>query len=241
MIAKKVDKRVMKFAKDRDGFVPTVEEIQDMVEFELMKNGFFDAAKEYILYRQERNKDRSRDIFKTRLNLKPYEYPELLEFVNSVRHSYWVHTEFSFTSDVQDFKVNITDVERSALQNCMLAIAQIEVSVKTFWGDVYKHLPKPEIGAVGQTFAESEVRHMDAYSHLLEILGLNGDFERIKDIPVMNKRVNYLQSSLKHAKSNDPEEYTHSILLFSLFIEHVSLFSQFLIIMAFNKNKNIFK
>lgn len=240
-IAKKVDKRSVKFLKEHAGFVPTVEEIQDMVEFELMKNWFFEAAKAYILYRQERVKDRSRDIFKTRLTLKPYEYPELLEYVDAVRHSYWVHTEFSFTSDVQDFKVNVSEAERNALQNCMLAIAQIEVSVKTFWGDIYKHMPKPEIGAVGQTFAESEVRHMDAYSHLLEVLGLNEDFERIKNIPVMNKRVNYLQDSLKHSKSDDPEEYSHSILLFSLFIEHVSLFSQFLIIMAFNKHKNIFK
>jgi len=57
----------------------------------------------------------------------------------------------------------------------------------------------------------------------------------------MNKRINYLQDALKNAKSDEPEEYTHSILLFSLFIEHVSLFSQFLIIMAFNKHKNIFK
>jgi ribonucleoside-diphosphate reductase beta chain len=241
-VTKKVDKRVSKFVKEHGkDFIPSVEEVQDLVEFELMKAGFFEAAKSYILYREERKKDRSRNIFKSRLILKPYEYPELLEYVDAIRHSYWVHTEFSFTSDVQDFKVNVSPSERNALQNCMLAIAQIEVSVKTFWGDVYKHLPKPEVGAVGQTFAESEVRHMDAYSHLLEVLWLNGDFERIKNIPVMNKRVNYLQDSLKHSKSDDPEEYTHSILLFSLFIEHVSLFSQFLIIMAFNKHNNIFK
>lgn len=241
-VSKKVDKRVTKFVKDHGkDFIPSVEEVQDMVEFEMMKAGLFEAAKSYILYREERKKDRSRSIFRKRLNLKPYEYPELLEYVDAIRHSYWVHTEFSFTSDIQDFKVNISESERNALQNCMLAIAQIEVSVKTFWGDVYKHLPKPEVGAVGQTFAESEVRHMDAYSHLLEVLGLNGDFERLKNIPVMNKRINYLQDALKGSKSDEPEEYTHSILLFSLFIEHVSLFSQFLIIMAFNKHKNIFK
>ncbi len=240
-IWKKVEKRIDKFHKDHKDFIPTVEEVQDIVEFEMMKEGFFEAAKAYILYREERKKDRSRNIFKARMNLKPYEYPELLEYVDAIRHSYWVHTEFSFTSDIQDFKINVTPLQRSALQNCMLAIAQIEVSVKTFWWDVYKHLPKPEVGAVGQTFAESEVRHMDAYSHLLEVLGLNGDFERIKNIPVMNKRVNYLQDALKNSKSDDDEEYSHSILLFSLFIEHVSLFSQFLIIMAFNKHKNIFK
>jgi ribonucleoside-diphosphate reductase beta chain len=36
-------------------------------------------------------------------------------------------------------------------------------------------------------------------------------------------------------------EYAESVLLFSLFIEHVSLFSQFLIIMAFNKHRNMLK
>ena len=241
-VAKKVSKRITKYVKEHGkDFIPSVEELQDHVEFELMKAGLFEGAKAYILYREERKKDRSRSIFRKRLTLKPYEYPEILEYVDAIRHSYWVHTEFSFTSDVQDFKINVSPVERNALQNCMLAIAQIEVGVKTFWGDVYKHLPKPEIGAVGQTFAESEVRHMDAYSHLLEVLGLNGDFEKLKNVPVMNKRINYLQDALKGSSSDEPEEYTHSILLFSLFIEHVSLFSQFLIIMAFNKHKNIFK
>ncbi|MEC8603484.1 MAG: ribonucleotide-diphosphate reductase subunit beta, partial [Bacteroidota bacterium] len=41
--------------------------------------------------------------------------------------------------------------------------------------------------------------------------------------------------------SNDNMEYAESVLLFSLFIEHVSLFSQFLIIMAFNKHRNMLK
>ena len=65
--------------------------------------------------------------------MKPYEYPELLEYVDAIRHSYWIHTEFNFTSDIQDFKVNVSEQERNALKNTMLAIAQIEVSVKTFW------------------------------------------------------------------------------------------------------------
>ena len=43
----------------------------------------------------------------------------------------------------------------------MLAISQIEVAVKVL-GDVYHKIPKPEIGSVGATFAESEVRHADA-------------------------------------------------------------------------------
>jgi ribonucleoside-diphosphate reductase beta chain len=55
------------------------------------------------------------------------------------------------------------------------------------------------------------------------------------------KRVRYLETALKNSKSDNDKEYAESILLFSLFIEHVSLFSQFLIIMAFNKHKNMLK
>ncbi len=60
-------------------------------------------------------------------------------------------------------------------------------------------------------------------------------------MPVLLERVKYLEASLKTAKSEDNREYTLAVLLFSLFIEHVSLFSQFLIMMSFNKHKNIFK
>ncbi len=232
---------VLEHSYDSDKLIPTVENIQDVVEKEIAHKGDFEVAKAYILYREQRNKERKRDIFKKRLSLKPYEYPELYEYVDAIRHSYWIHTEFNFVGDVQDFKVNVDEKERNVIKNTMLAIAQIEVAVKTFWGDVYKKMPKPEIGAVGATFAESEVRHTDAYAHLLEILGLNEAFETIDQIPALIKRVHYLEKALSNAKSEDNREYSQSILLFSLFTEHVSLFSQFLIMMSFNKNKNLFK
>lgn len=220
---------------------PAVEEIQDLVEQALMEKDYFDTAKLYIIYRNERKKLRERDIFAKRQNLKPYEYPELYEYTNAVRHSYWVHTEFNYSSDVQDFHVNVNESERNAIKNAMLAIAQIEVAVKTFWGDVYKKMPKPEIGAVGATFAESEVRHADAYAHLLEILGLNNEFTKIKDIPAIQKRMDYLEKTIDLSRATENKDYVHSIMLFSLFVEHVSLFSQFLIMMSFNKHRNIFK
>lgn len=240
-VAQNVDAILQKECAETGECTPTVEHIQDIVERELMELWFYDAAKSYILYRDKKIHERKRDIFKPRLNLKPYEYPELYEYVNAIRHSYWLHTEFNFTSDVQDFRVHVSESERNAIQNTMLAIAQIEVAVKTFWGNVFSRLPKPEIGSVGDTFAESEVRHMDAYSHLLEILGLNSDFERIKEIPAIMKRIEYLNEATEGAKINSSKNYTKNILLFSLFIEHVSLFSQFLIIMSFNKYRNIFK
>ena len=241
LIANQVNNVLLKRKLEIPNYVPNVEEIQDLVEQTLMQSQFLDVAKAYILYRNIQTKKRQRNIFERRMTLKPFEYPELYEYVPAIRHSYWIHTEFNFTSDIQDFKTHLSETERNAIKNAMLAISQIEVAVKSFWGDIYHKIPKPEVGAVGSTFAESEVRHTDAYSHLLEILGLNNEFKNLKKNPVIMKRVRYLDAALVSSKSENDKQYTESILLFSLFIEHVSLFSQFLIIMAFNKHKNMLK
>ena len=180
-------------------------------------------------------------IFDERVNFKPFEYPQLLYYKDAIRHSYWVHTEFNVSSDIQDFKVNLKPHEREAIKRTLLAISQIEVSVKTFWAKIYDRMPKPEIGAVGMTFSESEVRHSDAYAFLLEQLGLNKEFEKIEEIPVMYDRIKYLKKHISGIRSRDNKTYAISVLLFSVFIEHVSLFSQFLIMMSFNKHKNMLK
>ena len=240
-ISLEIYKTLINRKKNSPNYIPNVEEIQDLVEQQLMQSEFLDVAKAYILYRNQQAQKRKRNIFEKRITLKPYEYPELYEYVPAIRHSYWIHSEFNFTSDIQDFKTRLSETEQSAIKNTMLAISQIEVAVKSFWGDIYHKIPKPEVGSVGATFAESEVRHADAYSHLLEILGLNKEFQSLKKKPAIMKRVKYLETALINAKSENKQEYAESVLLFSLFIEHVSLFSQFLIIMAFNKHKNMLK
>jgi ribonucleoside-diphosphate reductase beta chain len=181
------------------------------------------------------------NIFIPRVNILPYEYPSLLAYKDAIRHSYWIHTEFNFTTDIDDFKTKITDDEREVIKRSMLAIAQIEVNVKTFWADLYKRMPITEVGDVGMTFAESEVRHKDAYAQLLRILGLEEEFQNVVEIPAIKDRIAYLTKYLDGTRSKDNKMYTKSVLLFSLFIEHVSLFSQFLIMMSFNKEKNLFK
>ena len=225
--------------EETEGIV-TVECIQDLVEDALLNNQYTSVAKAYIQYRERQRQKRKRDLFEKRVAMKPYEYPEFMEFGDAIRHSYWVHTEFNFTGDIQDFHTKVKPHERTAVQNSMLAIAQVEVAVKTFWGDLYHRMPKYELGAVGAVFSESEARHAEAYSHLLEILGLNNQFERIQDIPALRERVEYLSKSVSWAKTGDDRDYVLSMILFSLFIEHVSLFSQFLIMMSFNKHKNVF-
>ena len=180
-------------------------------------------------------------IFTKRINYKPFEYPEILEFTNAINRSFWVHSEVDFTADIQDFHSHLSSVEQEIVKRSLLAIAQIEVNVKTFWGNLFTHLPKPEFNGLGSTFAECEFRHSEAYSRLLEVLGYNNAFEKIIDIPVIKKRIDYLSSALKHSKAEDKKNYLKSLILFTILIENVSLFSQFAIILSFTRFKGAMK
>ncbi|WP_461533681.1 ribonucleotide-diphosphate reductase subunit beta [Sinomicrobium sp.] len=180
-------------------------------------------------------------IFDRRVNYKPFEYPDVLQFTEAINKSFWVHSEVDFTADTQDFHSYLNPAERKAIKNSLLAIAQIEVAVKSFWGNIYHHFPKPEFNGLGSTFAECEFRHSEAYSRLLEVLGYNNEFKDLLTVPVISDRVEYLSSALKNANSEDNKKYVVSLILFSILIENVSLFSQFAIILSFTRFKGYMK
>lgn len=235
--AVKVKNRVMKKLKEWKTETPHVDLIHTLVENSLMDAKLYAVARSYITYR-DANKP---DIFRYRAEIKPYEYPDLLQFVADIRHAYWVHTEYNYDSDVQDVKVRLDEKERESVLRAMLAISQIENAVKKFWGRIGDRLPKPEIGKVGATFADSEVRHEDAYAELLDRLQLNERFKDLKNVPCIDKRIKYLEKVNRNIKAVDNRDFFETIILFSMFVENVSLFSQFVIIMAFDKHKNMLK
>lgn len=180
-------------------------------------------------------------IFDKRVAFKPYEYPEIMAYREAIKHSRWDVEEFNFDSDAYDFNHKLTKPEMEAIKRTLLAISQIEVSVKTFWSKLGEHIPKPEFNSVGITFAENEVVHSEAYSKLLEVLGMNSEFDLLLQNPVIGGRVDYLTKYLKNSGDNAKQVYTLNLALFSMFIENVSLFSQFAIIKSFIKKKNLLK
>ena len=95
-VTKNIIKKLNSKIEKNPRYIPNVEEIQDLVENELMLTNHLKTAKSYIIYRNKQAVKRERDIFAKRVNLKPYEYPELYEYVPAIRHSYWIHTEFNF-------------------------------------------------------------------------------------------------------------------------------------------------
>lgn len=168
-------------------------------------------------------------IFKKRKNYKPFEYPEVLIFTEAIQKAYWVHGEVDFTSDVQDFNTGISEVYRSIITRGALFIAQTEVDVKLFWGNLYSWLPKPEINGLGVTFAECEFRHSEAYSQILTVLGLESRFEEFVESDLMKSRMERFRTTL------NTSDIFSNLFYFTIIQENTSLFSSFASILAINK------
>jgi ribonucleoside-diphosphate reductase beta chain len=182
-----------------------------------------------------------KNIFSKRIAYKPFEYPEVLDFIDPINQTFWVHSEVDFTGDLQDFKVSFSDHERSAVKYTLLAIAQVEVAVKTFWGNLYNRLPKPEFNGLGSTFAECEFRHSEAYSRLLDVLGYSNEFETALQSDVLQERLAFLQNKELGKGFDDNKKFALNLVVFSLLVENVSLFSQFATILSFTHFKGLLK
>lgn len=183
------------------------------------------------------------NIFEPRHTIKPYEYPELIEFAEAIIDSHWQVKEFKtqLKTDMLDFNTKLNPVEKEAVKRAMLAISHVEHAVKTFWARLDIRMDKPEISFVGSTFAGNEVVHSFAYAELLKQLGLDDDFHHLMEIPAIADRTKYLKKYLEGMSSRSNKEFAKSLILFTLLVENVSLFSQFLIISSFSKYHNKLK
>lgn len=180
-------------------------------------------------------------LFEEQISRKPNLYPWTKDFIDAIWKGFWTPDEFNFRSDYSQFKNELTPEEQKIVVRTLSAIGQIEIAVKTFWADLGKNLPHPSIRDLGFAMSNSEVIHNMAYEKLLDVLNLTHVFEENLKEPVVIGRVNYLKKYLNKIYKDDRKQYIYSIILFTLFVENVSLFSQFYIILHFNRNRAILK
>lgn len=180
-------------------------------------------------------------IFDEQIARKPDRYPWAQEYISRMWAGHWTPNEFNFQSDIQQFKVEMTEEERMIVQNTLSAIGQIEIAVKKFWSKLGDHLPHPSLVDLGLTMAHIEVIHNKAYEKLLDVLQLQHVFEENLKLDIIRGRVKYLRKYLEKNYENDRKQFVYSLILFTLFVENVSLFSQFYIILYFNRFHNVLK
>ena len=180
-------------------------------------------------------------IFEEQVSRKPDHYPWAQEFIEAMHNGFWTDKEFSFTSDVQDFAVELNDTEREMIIRTLSAIGQIEVAVKKFWSKLGDNLPHPSLTDLGYVMVNVEVIHNNAYERLLKVLGLEDVFEQNLKLDFIEGRVNYLRKYNHRFYKDSKKQYVYALILFTLFVENVSLFSQFYVINWFNRYRNVLK
>jgi len=181
------------------------------------------------------------NIFTEQLSRKPNLYPWTEQFVESMHNGFWTDKEFSFKSDIQQFKTELTEQEREIIVRTLSAIGQIEVAVKTFWAKLGENLPHPSLQDLGYVMANTEVIHNNAYERLLSLLDLEDIFEENLKLEWIQGRVSYLRKYTHKFYKDSKKQYLYALCLFTLFVENVSLFSQFYVINWFARFKNVLK
>jgi ribonucleoside-diphosphate reductase beta chain len=180
-------------------------------------------------------------IFEEQVSRKPNKYPWTEQYIEAMHNGFWTDKEFNFKSDVQQFKVSLSDQEREVIVRTLSAIGQIEVAVKTFWAKLGDNLPHPSMQDLGYVMANIEVIHNNAYERLLNVLDLEDIFEENLKLEWIQGRVKYLRKYTHKFYKDSKKQYLYALILFTLFVENVSLFSQFYIINHFARFKNVLK
>jgi ribonucleoside-diphosphate reductase beta chain len=180
-------------------------------------------------------------IFDEQVVRKPNLYPWTEKFIEAMHNGFWTDKEFNFKSDLHNFKVNLTEQEREIIIRTLSAIGQIEVAVKTFWAKLGDNLPHPALQDLGYVMANVEVIHNSAYERLISVLGLEEVFADNLKLEWIQGRVKYLKKYTHRFYKDSKKQYLYALVLFTLFVENVSLFSQFYVINWFARFKNVLK
>lgn len=180
-------------------------------------------------------------LTKQKPEFKPFTYPWAFEAYKDQAKVHWLPEEvFSLGDDLKDYNNKLTDTEKTVVDNILAFFTQADIDVADAYYDNYIPIFKnTEVRMMMGTFAAMECIHVDAYSVIVEQLGL-GDktFSLFMDYKEMKDKHDYLMSF----KSSSPYEVAKSIAAFSAFGEGLQLFASFAVLLnfpRFNKMKGM--
>jgi ribonucleoside-diphosphate reductase beta chain len=168
-------------------------------------------------------------ITELRPHYKPFEYQTAFEFYKDQHRAHWLADEVPLSSDLNDWKLKLSESEKNLIGNILKSFAQTETYVNDYWATkVAVWFPKHEIKAMACAFADFESIHAEAYARLNEELGLD-DFEAFMEDEEAKAKID----RLVELPGNTLREKALSLAIFSAFTEGVNLFSSFAVLMSF--------
>lgn len=174
-----------------------------------------------------------KSLFEPRSYYKPFEYPKAFEFYEMHEKMHWLPDEVPLHQDVLDWKNKLTKQEKHFLTQIFRLFTQSDVDVAGAYANKYIPLfPKPEIRMMLLSFAAREAVHIQAYSHLIDTLGMpETTYKQFMEYEAMAEKHDYIESLL----GTDKDMIVQQIAAFSAFTEGMQLFSSFIMLLNFTR------
>lgn len=162
---------------------------------------------------------------------RPFEYPKYFEYFQKQNQAHWLPTEVPMESDISDFRFRLTPAESNLVLQVLRFFTQGDLEVNQNYNThLIPCFPKPEIKMMLSAFAAMESVHVWAYAYLNDSLGLpDKEFAAFLDYESMRNKYTYIQSF----DVRSVEELAMNLAVFGAFMEGISLFSSFAILMNF--------
>jgi ribonucleoside-diphosphate reductase beta chain len=165
---------------------------------------------------------------------KPFSFEWAFEAFKQSEQMHWLPQEVPLLEDVKDWKNNITEAEKHFLTNIFRFFTQADVDVAGGYVKNYlPYFPQPELRMMLCSFAAREAIHIQAYSHLIETLGMpETTYNEFFQYDAMKEKHEYF----KKFHDQDEKSVAQQIAAFSAFTEGMQLFSSFVMLLNFARN-----
>jgi len=170
-----------------------------------------------------------------RSTYKPFAYQQAYDYWLKQQNAHWLHTEIPMSSDIQDWKLDLTEAEKSVVGGVLKGFVQTEILVNSYWSNrVARWFPHPEITMMSTAFAAFETIHAVAYAQLNDSLGLT-DYEAFLQDPSAKAKLDRLMGAPITNNEESVEDMARFLAVFSGFTEGVTLFSSFATLLNFSR------
>ncbi|AXQ69786.1 ribonucleotide reductase of class Ia (aerobic), beta subunit [Caulobacter phage CcrSC] len=165
---------------------------------------------------------------------KPFAYPWAYDAFKKMRAMAWEPHEAPMADDVKDWNQRLTNDEREFLTQLFRFFTQADIDIAK--GYRSKYMPRfehPEIQMMFAAFVDAEANHIDAYSTLMETIGISeGEYKAFHNYKAMSEKHEYL---FENSQGKGLADLAVDIAKFSAFGEGLQLFSSFALLMSFQR------
>lgn len=171
---------------------------------------------------------------------KPFRYPWAYDHWKKQQQVHWLAHEIPMAEDIKDWAIKLTPEEKSLLTHIFRFFTQSDIEIQDNYMTRLGGLPWPtEVKMMLAAFANMETVHIDAYSLLIETIGMpETTYSQFMEYDALKKK----HETYSNFTVNSVEDVAKTLGMFGGFAEGVQLFASFAILMnfpRFNKMKGM--